>query len=178
MCYWRNQQTIYIIISDIIDSSQEFVQIYENENDECTYATHGDVKVSKCSFEHLEDDKLDIEKEISSVVDDSPFESLNHASCVSPLEQELSAYKALKESYLEGAYNNCCTLIKYYFGHIDYAKEFGYCKTHGEIGFILFTNLLYSIESGKDSFINFIDSMINKIEWNLENKEFLENNGY
>lgn len=169
---------MYINVNNSKGRNIGFVQISEDECDKHTYTTHGDVMVSKCNFEHLEDDKLDIEKEISIVVDDSPFESLNHASCVFPLEQELSAYKALKESYLEGAYNNCCTLIKYYFGHIDYAKEFGYCKTHGEIGFILFTNLLYSIESGKDSFINFVDSMINKIEWNLEKKEFLENNGY
>lgn len=161
---------MYINVNSNKGRNIGFVQICENECDEGTYTTHGDVKVSKCNFKYLEEDIWDIEKEISIVVNDSPFESLNHASCVSPLEQELSAYKALKESYLEGAYNNCCTLIKYYFGHIDYAKEFGYCKTHGEIGFILFTNLLYSIESGKDSFINFIDSMISKINWNLEHK--------
>ena len=50
--------------------------------------------------------------------------------------------------------------------------------TEKEEGFILFTNLLYSIESGKDSFINFVDSMIGKINWNLEHKEFLEKNWY
>ena len=169
---------MYININNSKGRNIGFVQISEDEHDEYIYTTNGDVKVSKCNFEYLTDNYLDEEKEISISVDDSPFESLNHASCVSPLEQELSAYEALKESYLKGQYNNCCTLIKYYFGHIDYAKEFGYCKTHGEIGFILFTNLLYSIESGKDSFINFVDSMIGKINWNLEHKEFLEKNWY
>lgn len=155
-----------------------FVNISEEEFDEYTYTTNGDVKVAKCNFEYLDDKYLDEEKEITIVVEDSPFESLNHASCVSPLEQELDAYKYLKKYYLEGKYNDCCTLIKYYFGHVDYAKEFGYCKTHGEIGFILFTNLLYSIETGKDSFISFVDSMIGKINWNLEHQDFLEKNMY
>lgn len=169
---------MYINVNNSKGRNIGFVQISEDELDEYTYTTNGDVKVSKCNFEYLTDDYLEEEKEISISVDDSPFESLNYASCVSPLEQELSAYEALKESYLKGQYNNCCTLIKYYFGHINYAKEFGYHKTHGEIGFILFTNLLYSIESGKDSFINFVDSMIGKINWNLEHKEFLEKNWY
>lgn len=167
---------MYIDINNSKGHNIGFVQISEDELDEYTYTTNGDLMVLKCNFESLTDDYLDTEKEISIVVEGSPFESLNHASCASPLEQELSSYKALKESFLKGQYNNCCTLIKYYFGHIDYAKEFGYCKTHGEIGFILFTNLLYSIETGKDSFIDFVDSMISKINWNLKHKESLEKN--
>ena len=154
------------------------VNISEDELDEYIYTTDGDVKVIECNFEYLNDKYVDEEKEITIVVDDSPFESLNHASCVSPLEQELDAYEYLKKYYLEGKYNDCCTLIKYYFGHVDYAKEFGYCKSHGEIGFILFTNLLYSIETGGSSFIDFVDGMIRKINWNLENKDFLEKNMY
>lgn len=167
---------MYIDINNSKGHNIGFVQISEDELDKYTYTTNGDLMVLKCNFESLTDDYLDTEKEISIVVEGSPFESLNHASCASPLEQELSSYKALKESFLKGQYNNCCTLIKYYFGHIDYAKEFGYCKTHGEIGFILFTNLLYSIETGKDSFIDFVDSMISKINWNLKHKESLEKN--
>ena len=99
---------------------------------------------------------------------DTTFKSLNHESCVSPLEQELSAYKALKKSYLNGDYNNCSTLINYYFGHIDYGIEFGYNKSHGEICLILYNNLLYSIQHDSNHFIDFIDRMIGKIEWNLE----------
>ena len=115
--------------------------------------------------------KIQIEKE-------STFESLNHESCVIPLKQELGAYEALKKSFLNKRYHDCYTLIHYYFGHINYATEFGYNKTHGEICCILFSNLLYSIETGNDNFINFVDRMIGKIKWNLDNQDFLNKNVY
>ena len=48
-----------------IDEIYEYdIDSTEDELDEYTYTTNGDVKVSKCNFEYLEDDKLDIEKEI------------------------------------------------------------------------------------------------------------------
>ena len=111
-----------------------------------------------------------------SLEDSTAFESLNHESCVTPLEQELGAYKALKKSFLRGTYRDCSTLIRYYFGHISYGAEFGYCKTHDEICLILYETLLYSIETGKSSFIDFVDRMIAKIEWNLEHQDFVNKN--
>lgn len=146
------------------------INVYEFDgetNDMLINEVRGDICVEDDGFDdiyHTNDRKLEI------TLETSPFGSQNHASCVSPIEQELSAYKALKKSFLEGHYNNCSVLINYYFGHIDYCKEFGYNKTHGEICLILYTNLLFSLESGKNSFIDFIDSMIGKIEWNLEHR--------
>ena len=135
----------------------------------------GKIDIDDNDFDDIYDTN---DRKLQIALETSPFDSLNHASCVSPLEQELSAYKELKKSFLEGRYNNCSVLINYYFGHIDYGREFSYYKTHGEICLILYTNLLFSLESGKDSFINFVNDMIGKIEWNLEHKEFLEKNWY
>ena len=154
------------------------VQMYEFDdevNDMNVVKTNGDIDVLTDGFDDIYDTN---DRKLQIIVEASPFESLNHESCVSPLEQELGAYKALKKAFLDKNYNDCCTLIKYYFGHIDYDREFGYYKTHGEICLILFTNLLWSIQSEADSFIKFVDQMIGKIEWNLENKEFLEKNWY
>lgn len=106
------------------------------------------------------------------------FKSFNYESCLNPLEQELASYKTLKKHYLNKEYRDCSTLIRYYFGHIHYGIEFSYNKTHDEICFILYENLLYSIETGKDNFINFIDRMIAKIQWNIDNQDFLEKNIY
>lgn len=100
----------------------------------------------------------------------TPFQSLNHESCVSPMEQELGAYKALKKYYLDKNYNDCSIIIKYYLGHVNYGLEFGYGKSHGEICLILYHNLLYSIQEDNDDFIKFVDNMIHKIEWKIENK--------
>ena len=147
----------------------------DETNDMLIKEVRGNLYIDEISFDDIYDTN-DRKLEIS--LEASPFESKNHESCVTPLEQELGAYKALKKSFLEGNYNNCSVLINYYFGHIDYWKEFGYNKTHGEICLILYTNLLFSLESGKDSFINFVDRMIGKIEWNLKHQDFLEKNVY
>lgn len=126
----------------------------------------GDISIHDIDFDDIYDTN---ERKIRiGLNQDTTFKSLNHESCVSPLEQELSAYKALKKSYLNGDYNNCSTLINYYFGHIDYGIEFGYNKTHGEICLILYNNLLYSIQHESNHFIDFVDRMIGKIEWNLK----------
>lgn len=155
--------------------SMQICEFDDEYNDLKIEEVRGDIVVNDDAFDDIYDTN---DRKVQITLETSPFDSLNHESCVSPLEQELGAYKAVKKSFLKGDYNDCCTLIKYYFGHIDYDREFGYYKTHGEICLILFTNLLWSIQSGKDNFISFVDDMIGKIEWNLENKEFLEKNWY
>lgn len=154
------------------------INMYEFDdeiNDMLVNEVKGNISVDETGFDDIYDTN---DRKLTITLETSPFASQNHESCVTPLEQELGAYKALKKSFLEGHYNNCSVLINYYFGHIDYWKEFGYNKTHGEICLILYTNLLFSLESGKDSFINFVDSMIGKIEWNLEHQDFLKKNVY
>ena len=60
---------MYININNGKGHNIGFVQISEDELDEYTYTTNGDVEVLKCNFEYLTDDYLDTEKEISIVVD-------------------------------------------------------------------------------------------------------------
>lgn len=135
-------------------------------NDISVEEVRGNISVNDIDFDDIYDTNK--RKVRVSLNQDTTFKSLNHESCVSPLEQELGAYNALKKSYLNGNYNDCATLINYYFGHIDYSVEFGYNKSHGEICLILYTNLLYSIQHESNHFIDFVDRMIGKIEWNLE----------
>lgn len=154
------------------------VNVYEFDdevNDMNVLEIRGDIDVNDSGFDDIYDTN---DRKLQISVEASPFDSMNHESCVSPLEQELGAYKALKKSYLNGNYNDCSTLINYYFGHIDYGIEFDYDKSHGEICLILYNNLLYSIQHDSNHFIDFINRMIGKIEWNLEHKEFLEKNWY
>ena len=82
-------------------------------------------------------------------------------------EQELATYRRIKESFEAGDYNNARILIVNYLGHIDYGKEFGYCKTHGEIVDIMLTQLIYHIQYGGP--INFVEKQIARLEKCVEN---------
>lgn len=89
---------------------------------------------------------------------------------VKGLMQELKSYEHLLNSFNKEDYYNCSVLIYNYFGHIDYAYEFGYVKTHDEICYILNTNLCAQLTNGhKTPFTNFVERQIAKIKWNLEN---------
>lgn len=137
----------------------------------------GEIKINKegeiiekdgkiLSAKYPDDDTIEVKLYMKE-----PFRSGNHESCVTPMEQELGAYNALKKSYKKGNYYDCGVLIANYFGHIDYGKEFGYSKTHEEICLILYETLLASLMEGhKNSFIDFVDDMVGKIEYSL-NKE-------
>lgn len=132
----------------------------------------GDLSIADYDFDDIFDTN---DKKIRIQLDRTPstaFRSGNHESCVSPLEQELGAYKALLKSFQRKDYYDCAVLIINYFGHIDYGCEFGYFKTHDEICNILFTTLLTQLSEDYDSkaFENFVHSMINKCEYNLEKK--------
>lgn len=100
----------------------------------------------------------------------SAFNTMNHKSCVTPIEQELDAYQALKKSYEQKNYYDCSVLINNYFGHIDYTLVLNLDKTHDEICLILYECLLSSLQNDNSRFIDFVDLMIGKIEWNLENR--------
>ena len=94
---------------------------------------------------------------------------------VKGLMQELKSYEHLLESFNKEDYYNCSVLIYNYFGHIDYAYEFGYVKTHDEICYILNTNLCAELTNGhKTPFTNFVKRQIAKIKYNLENDYGIE----
>ena len=88
---------------------------------------------------------------------------------------ELSAYNQLLEHYENRYLYDCYILIANYFGHIDYAKEFGYNKTHDEICLILFQNLLASFDAHNEKpnpFLDFVNRMRNKIDWSLQQRGY------
>lgn len=107
----------------------------------------------------------------------NPFRSGNHIGFyhknehVKGLMQERASYKALLNSFERGDYYDCGVLIENYFGHINYAYQFGYVKSHAEIVGILHSTLLAQLSTNRNDtpFTNFITRQINKIEWNLKN---------
>ena len=92
--------------------------------------------------------------------------SRNCITSANPYEQELATYRRIKESFESGDYDNARILIVNYLGHIDYGKEFGYYKTHGEIVDIMLTQLVYHIQHGGP--IDFVDRQIAKLETCVE----------
>ena len=61
------------------------------------------------------------------------------------------------------------------YSEIDYAKEFGYNKTHDEICLILFQNLLASFDAHNEKpnpFLDFVNRMRNKIGWSLQQRGY------
>lgn len=90
---------------------------------------------------------------------------------IKDLMGEYKSYEAIIEAYDKNEFNEVFILVTNYLGHIDYAKEFGYCKSHEEIVYILLENLLNHFDPRlKDNgFIDFITRQMNKIKWNLEN---------
>ena len=144
--------------------------------------TIGDVSIADIDFDDIFDtnsEKLRIGLELENLTIDKPrgahrtqnvvgFYHKNER--VKKLMQELKSYERLLESFNEEDYYNCSVLIYNYFGHINYANEFGYCKTHEEICYILNTNLCAQLTEGhKDSFTSFVERQIMKIKWNLNN---------
>ena len=101
---------------------------YDTEKNEI----NGNIKVNEI-FDDDEQIGINI-----TIEESSAFNTMNHKSCVTPIEQELDAYKTLRKSFERKDYYDCSVLINNYFGHIDYGVEFGYSMTHDELCVILY----------------------------------------
>ena len=147
------------------------VDFDERINDYDIITIDGNISVNELSFDDIYETNqrkieiIDVERK-----EKTPYLSLNYESGLSPAEQEVCAYKKLKEYYLREEYYECFVLIWNYFGHINYGRDLYYEKTHGEIVGILIQNLLVSIQNQDDHLIDFIDRQISKIESWLINK--------
>lgn len=149
------------------------IKFDDMSNDYEIYDIDGEFDIADIDFDDIyatNDRKIRLQQNTRK--EKVPFLSLNIESGSSPEEQEIGAYKKLKQYYLDKDYYYCFVMIWNYFGHIDYGR-LGYYKTHGEIVGILIENLLVNIQQGNPesgSLIRFIDDMIYKIDNWLINK--------